>query len=122
MEPPSFGFIISYNRTGAPGKIVRGAAQRVSTLSVASAQQCVAVRAWWPGPAGGGPRHRSRHPTGTNDSSAAGSARRPCLAWAPPREQLLRTQVVPARHFRDHHPRRQALGRDPRFLLRSAAG
>ena len=35
----------------------------------------------------------------------------------PPREQLLRPQIVPARHLRDHHPRRQALGHDPRLRL-----
>jgi hypothetical protein len=35
----------------------------------------------------------------------------------PPRKQLLRTQVVPARPFRDHHPRRQALGHDPRLCF-----
>ena len=35
----------------------------------------------------------------------------------PPREQLLRPQIVPPRHRRDHHPRRQALGHDPRLRL-----
>ena len=32
-------------------------------------------------------------------------------------EMLLRSQIVPARHFRDRHPRRQALGHDPRLRL-----
>ena len=39
----------------------------------------------------------------------------------PPGEQLLRPQIVPARHLRDHHPRRQALGHDPRLRLGAPA-
>jgi hypothetical protein len=34
-----------------------------------------------------------------------------------PREQLLRPQIVPPRHLRDHYTRRQALGHDPRLRL-----
>jgi hypothetical protein len=41
----------------------------------------------------------------------------PLLRLVPPGEQLLWPQIVPMRHFRDHHPRRQAPGHDRRLRL-----